>query len=247
MMSIQENLAKIATADPTARQHAVLAILDTIGCPYTIVNGTNISIPYTTGTPRLIIGAHYDAYPGSTGANDNAAAVCILLELLRQHPSPSSPIEIIFFDQEERGMKGSYAYVENLDPGDVIGMVNLDMCGVGDQVMIGPRENTLQPPFVGKLPEATVLDLIPPSDDMMFQAAHIPTISVLVAPAEDCDGIEELARAMYHHTGPKTIPSIVHTMHNGSRDSLETVDMNAILLVYRWISTFITNWSHPHE
>jgi Zn-dependent M28 family amino/carboxypeptidase len=64
----------------------------------------------------ILIGAHYDAVPGSPGADDNATGVAVLLELAKafaEHPL-SYPIRLIGFDLEEYGLLGSTAYANDL-------------------------------------------------------------------------------------------------------------------------------------
>lgn len=74
------------------------------------VNGTD------TQTPPILIGAHYDAIPGTPGADDNATGVAALLELARAiHENPLHyPVRLIAFDLEEYGLLGSTAYAEEL-------------------------------------------------------------------------------------------------------------------------------------
>ncbi|NDJ18976.1 M28 family peptidase [Myxacorys almedinensis] len=51
----------------------------------------------------ILIGAHYDAVPGSPGADDNATGVAVLLEMAKafcEQPA-RSPIRLVAFDMEE--------------------------------------------------------------------------------------------------------------------------------------------------
>ena len=66
--------------------------------------------------PQFIIGAHFDAVPGTPGADDNASGVVALLEAARvTAPSDAAKsIEWIAFNAEEYGMVGSSHYVESL-------------------------------------------------------------------------------------------------------------------------------------
>lgn len=60
----------------------------------------------------ILIGAHYDAVPGSPGADDNATGVAALLELatfFAQNPA-RRPVHLVAFDLEEFGLMGSEAY-----------------------------------------------------------------------------------------------------------------------------------------
>ena len=66
--------------------------------------------------PPILIGAHYDAFPGTPGADDNATGVAVLLEMARTfaaHPL-NSPVRLVAFDLEESGLLGSTAYAQDL-------------------------------------------------------------------------------------------------------------------------------------
>jgi Zn-dependent M28 family amino/carboxypeptidase len=68
------------------------------------------------GRPPILVGAHFDAAPATPGADDNASGVAVLLELARHFaadPAPS-PLWLVAFDLEERGMVGSTAYARFL-------------------------------------------------------------------------------------------------------------------------------------
>lgn len=71
------------------------------------------------GTP-LVVGAHYDTVPGTEGADDNASAVCVLLELARRLSlaPPPHPIRLAAFTLEEApafgtARQGSRAFLEH--------------------------------------------------------------------------------------------------------------------------------------
>jgi Zn-dependent M28 family amino/carboxypeptidase len=68
------------------------------------------------GRPPILVGAHFDAAPATPGADDNASGVAVLPELARHFaadPAPS-PLWLVAFDLEERGMVGSTAYARFL-------------------------------------------------------------------------------------------------------------------------------------
>lgn len=64
----------------------------------------------------VLIGAHYDAVPGTPGADDNATGVAVLLELARAFAErvPRSPMRLVAFDLEEYGLIGSHHYARLL-------------------------------------------------------------------------------------------------------------------------------------
>jgi Zn-dependent M28 family amino/carboxypeptidase len=68
------------------------------------------------GRPPILVGAHFDAAPATPGADDNASGVAVLLELARHFAADSapSPLWLVAFDLEERGMVGSTAYARFL-------------------------------------------------------------------------------------------------------------------------------------
>ncbi len=106
----------------------------------------------------VIVGAHYDTAEdtGSPGADDNASGIAVMLELARLFHDADNVPTLIFtafaseeyqeFYDEDMTYSGSAYLAEHLREvgGEVIGMVNLDMVGVGDTPIVfstleGPR------------------------------------------------------------------------------------------------------------
>jgi Zn-dependent M28 family amino/carboxypeptidase len=92
----------------------------------------------------VYIGGHYDSVSGAVGANDDASGVAATLEAARvlatKGHRTKATLKFIAFGAEEIGLDGSYWYVdENYDEVTTmgLGMVNLDMIGVGDTLQIG--------------------------------------------------------------------------------------------------------------
>ena len=88
----------------------------------------------------VILGAHYDTVPGSPGADDNASAIAVLLEVARniQKISLESTLKLIAFGLEEYGYVGSLHYAERARRGgeEIRGMISLEMVG-----FTGPRQD----------------------------------------------------------------------------------------------------------
>jgi len=136
----------------------------------------------------VYIGGHYDSVSGAVGANDDASGVAATLEAARvlatKGHRTKATLKFIAFGAEETGLDGSYTYVvENLD--EVIemgiGMVNLDMIGVGDTLQIGNMG--LSPPdltdYAMEKAEAWGLDPEPftaacNSDHCYFEQVDVP-------------------------------------------------------------------------
>ena len=103
-----EIAAQLAQPETAARREAVLHFLSRAGIshevrtghakhdpggfalftqsvPKTEVEVQNIIVrPLDNDGPKLVIGAHYDAFPGSPGANDNASGMAVLLALAQE-------------------------------------------------------------------------------------------------------------------------------------------------------------------
>lgn len=109
---------------------------------------------------RYIIGAHYDACDteeGNPGADDNASAVAVLLELARTLPAgcPEYTIELVAWDCEEPPYydsedMGSARHADTCTPADVHGLICLEMLGYfcheeGSQPELFPGHSLLLP------------------------------------------------------------------------------------------------------
>jgi Zn-dependent M28 family amino/carboxypeptidase len=109
--------------------------------PYRTVEGAGVSLLTEVGAggPVLLLAGHHDAVPGSPGANDNAAAVGILLAL-RQRLAVAPPrrltVRLAFFGDEERGMLGSRVYARAAALDELVGVVSLELCGIGDSLAL---------------------------------------------------------------------------------------------------------------
>jgi glutaminyl-peptide cyclotransferase len=111
----------------------------------------NIVAKRGNGSPRIVIGAHYDSrmYADSDpnpanhsqpvpGANDGASGVAVLLELARSLPQDTVPVWLVFFDAEDNGriegwdwILGSREFVKN-NPVKPSAAIIVDMIGDSD-------------------------------------------------------------------------------------------------------------------
>ncbi len=107
-------------------------------------------------SPRrvLILGAHYDTVPGSPGADDNASAVALLLEVGRniQAVPLGNTVRLVAFSLEEYDFAGSAHYVNSLSKGgeEILGMISVEMVGfTGQRQDYPPYLNPKNYPNVG--------------------------------------------------------------------------------------------------
>ncbi|MFH1047471.1 MAG: M28 family metallopeptidase [Patescibacteria group bacterium] len=100
-------------------------------------DGVNLSaeLPATASTNDwIIVGAHYDTFGPTPGADDNGSGVTAVLMVARElarMPARSANVAFVFFDQEEDGLVGSAAYARWLLTTDrhVVVLHNIDMVG----------------------------------------------------------------------------------------------------------------------
>lgn len=80
----------------------------------------------------ILVAAHYDTVAGSPGADDNATGVAVVLEVARLFNSlpTARTLQLAFFDQEEAGLLGSQAFVQqNQHLIHLQGAIIMDMVG----------------------------------------------------------------------------------------------------------------------
>jgi len=97
--------------------------------------GVNVVAKRSGTDPKagtILLAAHYDTVPGSPGVDDNGSGVATILEvarLLGSRPTPRT-LQIAFFDQEEAGLKGSFAFTANkANLNNLHAAIILDMVG----------------------------------------------------------------------------------------------------------------------
>lgn len=262
-LKVHQILNRITYADKEKRRSALTSILKENEIPFTVycnkINENliqNIVVSINSRFPKLVIGAHYDSVEGSTGANDNAAAVCILIEFIKRimNTSHENSIDIVFFDCEEIADKGSEEYIKRFGANNIKAMINLDMCGVGDTIVLGPNININKGFFSFALTNSEiiakhkvrVIDFMPQGDEASFEKHRIPNISLAMMPYGEVDLIEKIfkyihARNYEELSKIKTLPSIMDTMHNGSKDNIEVVETSAMIKMLNFLIDLIYN------
>lgn len=259
-MEFCRQVARLAQKDPDARRAALEAALQEAQLEYTVQTPRNSDGRLRTEqnyllklgdqqAPCLLFCAHYDAVPGSLGANDNAAAVSILLALAKRLRAEGKTAEFAFFDAEEQKRAGSKLYVQELEKGSVTGVVNLDLCGYGDTLVLldkGYLKRSALRAFADKKrlerQDARVVKYLPESDDVSFRSSHIPTLSLAIVPRWDVQYLNTLATFGGGFLGRTPEFEMIlgqmevcSTMHGNYRDTLDGVQESAMQRVFSFL------------
>ena len=252
----------LESRDNAAREAAVARYLTHRGVPFTRHafstfegRGENFVVDIGSGDRVLVLIAHHDAVPASPGANDNAASVAILLTLLdRLAASPPSRLRVrlLFPACEEIGYLGARVYVRATPPAGIIGVLSLELCGIGDTPAIW--DATAETPFLrtvrgafeslGRCADESyhVVGRIPVfgSDHRAFADAGVPAYGLSVVPAAEADALRQfvLSPVKSAISAVQRRPVPFDTYHT-RRDALATVNGAALDMVVRSLETVV--------
>jgi hypothetical protein len=218
-------------ADSAARRQVITGYLESAGVPFRLEDfvdlrmrkGTNIvvNIPGKT-TEAILLGAHYDRVAQGQGAVDNGASCAVLLDLINTFKSKplSHTLQVVFFDLEEVGLRGSEAYFgPNRNDVRPIRAINFDIFGYGDAIFAtaskpdGSLLGSLQKAATeSKIPVRTVAPAqYPSSDHANMISAGIETIGVALIDAAEIDAVIDL---LVNRNQAATPPPILRTIHS---------------------------------
>lgn len=258
-MDITRHLTQIAQKEPEGRRQAMADILESEGLSYRLQEAEpsfgsplgirNFLLEPFSAQPSPLFCAHYDAVPGSSGANDNGAAVCILVDLAIELRRKGIPARFAFFDGEETKNAGSKLYVSQLDRSTLTGVLNLDVCGYGDTLVIcgkGHEKKAVLQPFCGKeilsRYQGQLVRYLPPGDDLSFRSTRLPVLSLAMVPRWDVQYLKTLASYGEGILGrPPEFDmimgqmEIITTMHGGFRDDPKWVEPETMDRMYRYL------------
>lgn len=205
--------------------------------------GENFTVEIGSGDRVLVLIAHHDAVPVSPGANDNAASVAILLQLMDRIATSVPPglrVRLIFTAAEELGYLGARAYVAQHSLDGIAGVLSLELCGIGDSIALWDVD--ADSPFLARIRGALegigrrndesyhVVGRIPVfgSDHRAFQPS-IPAYGLTVVPTREADALRQFVfnpvRSALVHLVHRPPP--FDTYHT-SRDSADTLDAKAL-------------------
>jgi hypothetical protein len=242
-----------AFAQPTqeGRLAALKAQLDAAGLAYTVeefdgkrpapARGYNVTA--RTGPvngKEILLVAHYDALvlPNGKlvdGAVDNAASVVAMIEATRRVAGQTKhPVRLLLTDQEELGLVGAKAFADAHGVSNLAAVINADVNGYGDTLMYGLNNGPQSSGINGAVRElcaarkASCLGFpqYPPSDDLVFSGAGVPTISLGFLPkaeAEDLGAFMKDPSAAMATPDLSVIPRILRLIHTGD-DTIARVE-----------------------
>jgi len=184
-------------------------VLDEMSCTYCLQNyeykgktfsNIIVTLPGGEGDDgSVVIGAHYDTVYGTPGADDNASAVAVLLELCRllKDHRPLRSLRFVFFTLEEPPLfrsrhQGSYVYASHLKETKetVSAMLCLEMVGyydskVGGQAFPVPGMSRLYsstPDFISIVGNLQSRPLVESVRDSIKRGSTIPVEGIATIP-----------------------------------------------------------------
>lgn len=259
---MRKYLEQISISDNVKRRNFIIEKLTELNCPYFIqyekmgeIWVQNIIVKIKRSSPKIVLAAHYDTFKNSSGANDNASGVCILLKFIENYINsfpniPEASLEFVFFDHEETGLLGSKAYLNRVNESDILTMINIDTCGIGDTILLSPKKN-LDGSTLGSVVSLVsksdkynvkILDKLPPSDEQSFDQKGIPSILVFTI---NNDEIECMINAVNNPSNnlEECYPSVIETIHNGPRDSIDFIQIDTMEMTLNWLNDIIKNFT----
>lgn len=206
--------------------------------------GENLWVEVGSGARVLVLCAHHDAVPGSPGANDNAAAVGILLDLLPRLPAivpAGMRVRLLFTAAEELDYLGARQYVSAQSLDGIAGVLSLELCGIGDTIVLWDvaAESAFLHQATGALERLglrreegyQVVGRIPVfgSDHRAFAAAGFPAYGFSLVPMAHADALRQFVMSPVRSTFRALVrrPPPFDTYHT-SRDGFDTLQPAAL-------------------
>jgi len=244
------------------REAAVARYLRALGVPLTVHPfasaegaGENFSVDLGAGDRVLLLAAHHDAVSGSPGANDNAASVGLLLNLIERlavSPPTKLRVRFLFTAAEERGYLGARQYVLGTNIAELAGVLSLELCGIGDSIVIWDAAE--ETPFLGTVTAALeglglrrdasyhTVGRIPMfgSDHRAFAPLGVPAYGFTLVPSANAEALRQFVfsplRSALRHLIRRPVP--FDTYHT-PRDRGGTLEPPALALALRGLEAVI--------
>ena len=107
--------------------------------------GVNLVVDLGDTDKRVGVSSHFDRVQATPGANDNSSAMAVCMDIIekfQERKNNGIGLRIFFFDEEETGLKGSTAYIKRYGVEDLLGLINLELVGIGDKLAIWPVDQS---------------------------------------------------------------------------------------------------------
>lgn len=239
-----------AFAQPTqdGRLAALKAQLDAAGLAYEVErfdgrrkNAAGYNVIARTGPAdgrEILLVAHYDAVQLSDGKLadglvDNAASVVAMIEATKRVAGRTKhPVRLLLTDQEELGLLGARNWLTTHGDDNLAAVINADVAANGGTLMYGLNNGPQSAFLVAATTElcaARALSCLdfpeyPPSDDRVFSAAGIPTISLGYQPEAEARKLRAfMLNPPRSAPDPATIPEVMTIIHTPD-DTLARVE-----------------------
>ncbi|MGD0590824.1 MAG: M28 family peptidase [Bacteroidota bacterium] len=213
----------------------------------TVTKGENIIVQAGRGKMRIVVGAHYDAFGDSPGANDNGSGVAVLLSLIKQLQDTvwNYTVNFCFFDQEETGLLGSDYYITQfVIPQRHFAMINLDIEGTGEEVYVGPVGSNSQKimRYVHEAEQKTGFPFVesaefPASDQVSFEKSNLQDIAISIVPKGDGERLSKYVRNG-HKVDSLDTPKVLGVMHT-FEDRSRLVSPASLKMSYEFTKTLL--------
>lgn len=243
------------------RKASIMEILSQMGASFAVQqfeDVENIVISFNPSDKRLVIGAHWDADDGSDGANDNASGCSVLLhtiEAVLANPAFDKSVDFVFFGEEEKGGIGASRYIESVGKESISAMINADVCGFGDNILLHDKGNVSNPLFFGLMDEALLTKhnvllpgFLPQGDDCIFEWSGLPSVSICTAESNAFTVFSDIAHKLAADE-PITEQDqealmgldVVKTMHGGEFDNISYLSADAVKMVADYLTDGLLN------
>lgn len=245
---LHQRVASFAQPTQDGRLAVLKAQLDAAKLNYVVeefagkrTSGPGYNVVARTGPAdgkAILLSAHYDAEELADGklvdgVVDNAASVVSMIETVQRVAGRTKhPVILLITDQEELGLLGAKAYVEKHGTDHIAAVVNADINAYGDTLMHGLNNGAQSAGITEALRQlctaraVSCLDFpqYPPSDDQVFSAAGVPTVSLGYLPKAEAETLRvfmaDPAAAMKEK---KPMPAILGLIHTPN-DKIEKVE-----------------------
>lgn len=196
----------------------------------------------------IILSAHFDVVSGSPGANDDASAIAILIDVIEKSSKLklNNRLRIIFFDDEEIGRFGSISYIKEFGLKDLIAVYHLELCGYGDAIGLWPITKINENSYALK----TIEEVLREKNIYFEKVGHLPVfwgdqdsflkrgfknaLCITAAPKKDKEAIKRFAKSnpfkviFDFYTG--RLPKMFQRYHS-PEDKSEYLSENALKMV----------------